>query len=77
MAKLRCGDAVESLLALHMGCTATDADNWVGQTSTVILVRDPQDVVAPIVAYPGLDGAILTTATALSVRLTTATSSSG
>lgn len=49
-----------------MGCTATDADSRVGQTTTVTLVRDPQDRTAPVVAFaPDLEGALVTTATGI------------
>ncbi|MDM9385689.1 CARDB domain-containing protein [Chlorogloeopsis sp. ULAP01] len=43
---------------------ATDADGRIGTTSTVIKVRDPEDSIAPVVAFvAGLDGSKLTEVT--------------
>ena len=43
--------------------TATDADGLVGHKTTVLKVRDPNDVASPVVAFSvGLDGARLTSA---------------
>ena len=49
-----------------IAATATDGDGLVGQFATVLKVRDPNDQVAPGVAFsPQLAGARLTTATAI------------
>ncbi|MEH2057548.1 MAG: putative Ig domain-containing protein [Nostoc sp.] len=49
---------------LVVDVTATDADGRVGHNSTVVKVRDLQDLAAPIVAFaPGLDGALVKSVT--------------